>query len=153
MAMPSWTAVIGIASLLIAAFLFYHTFDDAYAVSIITAGRGPVFFPRILLAVMLLLSAAVIYEGWRTPFVPISKRQFLFAGAALGLTGIYIYAITAAGFLISTTFYIFMLPWLLGYRNAVATTAIAAVYPVTVWFIFEKFFKIILPSSPWFDAF
>lgn len=153
MVKPSWTIVSGGIAFLLAAFFFYHTFDDAYSVSIITAGRGPVFFPRILLVAMLMLSLAVMWEGRQEKSIPISGQQLLPVIAAIGLTGFYIFAITAAGFLISTTVFVFILPWLLGYRNVRLIVVVTALYPVSVWYLFDKIFKIILPTSPWFDSF
>lgn len=149
----SWTTVIGSVTLLVATILFYHTLDDIYKISIVTAGRGPVFFPKILLGAMFLLSIGVIIEGFKETFNPITGRQLLLVMATLGLTGLYIYAITAAGFLISTVIFVFILPWLLGYRNWKAIFAVTIFYPVIVWYVFEKFFMIILPTSPWFDVF
>ncbi len=153
MARLSWTTVIGGIALLLAAFLYYHTYDEAYVVSIVTAGRGPVFYPRIVLAVIVVLSLAVMYEGRNDEFAPFTLRQLLTVGATLALTGLYIFSIIAAGFLISTTAFVFALPWLLGYRNLLIIGAVTATYPIAVWYVFEKLFKIILPSSPWFEAF
>lgn len=153
MARISWTTIVGGVTLLVTAFLFYHTFDPAYDVSILTAGRGPVFFPRILLGLMFVLSVVVMVEGRLEAPRPVSGHQFLLVGATLAVTGLYIWGITAAGFLISTVAYVFVLPWLLGYRKALAIVLLAALYPVSVWYLFEKVFKIILPSSPWFDSF
>ena len=153
MARISWTSVIGCVALLLTAFLYHHTFDEASAVSAVTAGRGPVFFPRIVLGAMLVLSLAVIYEGSKDALAPVAPRQLLLVGAALGLTGLYIAAIMTAGFLIATTVFVFALPWLLGYRNLTVIGIMTAVYPVAVWYVFERLFKIVLPSSPWLDAF
>jgi hypothetical protein len=153
MARLSWTTVIGLVTLLVSIILFYHTFDDIYNISVVTAGRGPVFFPKILLSAIFLLSIGVIIEGFKEKFNPITGKQFLVVVATLGLTGLYIYAITAAGFLISTIIFVFILPWLLGYRDWKAIFVITTFYPVIVWYVFEKFFMIILPSSPWFDVF
>lgn len=149
----SWTTIIGVLTLGAATILFYHTFNDIYKVSIVTAGRGPVFFPQILLGTIFLFSIGVIIEGRKEKMAPITGRQLSLVLATLGLTGLYIYAISAAGFLISSIIFVFILPWLLGYRNWKAILAITVIYPVTVWYVFEKFFMIILPSSPWFDFF
>lgn len=149
----SWTAVIGGVALLVTGFLYYHTFDEAYTVSRLTAGRGPVFYPRILLAAMGLFAVLVIVEGLKEKPVSIVGAQPLVVLGTLGLTGLYILSVTWAGFLISTVVFVFMLPWLLGYRNGPVIAAVAAVYPVVVWYMFEKVFRVILPSSPWFDAF
>ena len=111
------------------------------------------FFPRILLVAMGIFSVGVILEGFKEKLNRISGRQFLIVVATLVLTGAYIYGITSAGFLISTIVYVFVLPWLLGYRNGKVIAIIAALYPVIAWYVFDKFFMIILPSSPWFDYF
>ena len=42
-----------IAVLGAALFLLWHTFDPVYEPRFASAGRGPVFFPRILLALMI----------------------------------------------------------------------------------------------------
>lgn len=134
-------------------FLLIETLDEVYAVSVLTSGRGPVFFPRILLGVMLFLSVAVTIQGFNQPSAPITRQQLLLVFAVVGLTGVYILSITAVGFLISTVVFVFALPWLLGYRNLLVIGAVTGLYPIAVWYVFEKIFKIILPSSPWFDAF
>jgi len=149
----SWTSIIGITFVLAGAFLFYHTFHPDYAVSIATAGRGPVFFPRILLGLMLVLSLAVVFEGRNEQQSPISRKQLITVVLTLGVTAAYIYSITAAGFLISTIACTLILPGLLGYRNWKMVLAVSAVYPVSVWYLFDRIFKIILPVSPWFDSF
>ncbi len=149
----SWATIIGGMVFLLTGFLFYHTFDEAYQLSILTAGKGPVFFPRFLLVLMFVLSAGVMWEGRKEKFAPATMRQSFFVLGTLGLTGVYIYSITAAGFLLSTIVFVFSLPWLLNYRNLVVISVMTAVYPVTAWYVFEKLFMIILPSSPWFDAF
>lgn len=149
----SWTVVTGSILFLVAGFFFHHTFADIYSVSIITAGRGPVFFPRILLAVMLALSLGIIWEGRLENRNPISLHQILPSIGAIGLTGFYIFAISAAGFLISTTVFVFILPWLMGYRNIRLIATITVLYPVSAWYMFDRIFKIILPVSPWFDFF
>ena len=149
----SWTVVSGSLIFGLAGFFFYHTFDDAYAVSILTAGRGPVFFPRILLVVMLALSLAVIWEGRGQTRTAVSRKHILPVMTAVGLTGLYIFAITAAGFLISTTLFVVILPRVLGYKNGWLIAAVGILYPISVWYIFNNIFKIILPSSPWFDSF
>ncbi len=153
MAQNSWAGVVGGLILLITAFLFYHTFDPSYQTTIMAAGRGPVFFPRIVLAAMLVFSLIVIVESRRQiPTAPSPKTAFIVL-AVIAVTGAYIYAITVAGFLIPSIVFNAALPWLLGYRKWRISLLIAAIYPFAVWYIFEKIFLIILPSSPWFEMF
>ncbi len=149
----SWASVIGGLIFLTTAFLIHHTFADAYQTSILTAGRGPVFFPRILLAAMAGLSLLVFIEGLRERTARPVPREILAATVAIVLTGGYILSISAAGFLIPTVIFTFLMPFVLGYRNLLVVLSIAIIYPLAIWYIFEKVFLIILPSSPWFELF
>ncbi len=153
MAKLSWTSIIGGLILLVTIYLIYHTFDESYQTSIQSAGRGPVFFPRIILGAMLLFSVIVIVEGLDKVREKISAKTLMVVLAVTAFAGLYIFSITVAGFIISTVVFTFVLPGLLGYRKWHIALAVAAIYPVAVWYIFDKFFLIILPSSPWFEAF
>ncbi|MCI2400972.1 tripartite tricarboxylate transporter TctB family protein [Aliiroseovarius subalbicans] len=149
---PSFASLIGGLILLITAFLFSHTFDEAYQTSLLTAGRGPVFYPRIVLGAMGLFSVIVIAEGFAEETDAITGRGVLIALVAVALTGAYIFSIEQAGFVIPTLFFTFLLPFVLGYRNVPIVLVISVTYTFAVWYVFEKLFLIILPSSPWFEV-
>ncbi len=152
MAQPTFASMIGGLILLATAFLFYHTFGEAYQTSILTAGRGPVFFPRIVLAAMALFSVIVIVEGMKEEDDAPDFRTLLVISTAIGLTGAYIFSIEWAGFVIPTMIFTFLLPFVIGYRKWLMSLSISIVYTLGVWYIFEKVFLIILPSSPWFEV-
>jgi len=149
---PSFSSFVGGLILLATACLFFHTFDEAYQTSALTAGRGPIFFPRIILGALALLSLIVIAEGRGEPSDPISLNAFLIVLTAIIVTGGYIFSINWAGFVLPTMLFTFLLPLVLGYRNWFVGLMIALIYTIVVWYIFEKVFLIILPSSPWFEA-
>lgn len=151
MAKSTFTSFVGGLILLATAYLFFHTFDEAYQTSILTAGRGPVFFPRIILGAMGLLSLIVIAEGLSEENEPLGLNALLVTLSAIIVTGGYIFSINWAGFVLPTMLFTFLLPFILGYRNWLISLAIAVIYTVAVWYIFEKVFLIILPSSPWFE--
>jgi putative tricarboxylic transport membrane protein len=153
MAKPSFTSVIGGLILLSTGFLFWHTFDEVYQTSILTAGRGPVFFPRIVLGAMGLFSLIVIYEGLTEGSEAISAQALLVLGVVVALTGAYIFTINWAGFVIPTLIFTSLLPFALGYTKWKTVLTISVIYSFGVWYIFEKVFLIILPSSPWFEVF
>lgn len=148
-----WASVLGGLILLITVYLISHTYDDVYQTSLLTAGRGPVFFPRIVLAAMAVFSLVVILQGMAEQRTTLPWRHLLPIAATVAATGAYIAAIDVAGFLIATVVYTATLPWLLGYRRPLPVLLVALLYPVIVWFVFEKVFLIILPSSPWFEMF
>ena len=151
MAKPSFSTVVGLLILLATAYLFFHTFDEVYQTSILTAGRGPVFFPRIILGAMALFSLIVIFEGLGAENDRLGLNALLVVLAATVVTGGYIFSITWAGFVLPTMLFTFLLPFILGYRNWLIGLMVALIYTVAVWYIFEMVFLIILPSSPWFE--
>jgi putative tricarboxylic transport membrane protein len=153
MAKPSFSSVIGGLILLTTVFLIWHTFDDVYQTSILTAGRGPVFFPRIVLGAMAVFSLIVIVEGLGETSDPMRLNAFAAVGLAVALTGAYIFSINWAGFVIPTLLFTTLLPFILGYRKWKTVLTISVIYTLSVWYVFEKVFLIILPSSPWFEVF
>jgi len=147
----SFPTYIGGLIFLATTYLFYHTFDPAYETSILTAGRGPVFFPRIILGAMWVFSLLVIVEGLQKDGDDIIIRGGWTAAVAMVITGVYILSISWAGFVIPTVLFALTLPFVMGYRRWVPCLGIAVGYTLAVWYIFEKVFLIILPSSPWFE--
>ncbi len=131
-----------------------HTFADTYDVSAATAGRGPVFYPRILLAVMAVLCVVIIAEELRAP--PSGARARTHGGAvaaAILLTGGYVFAIPQIGFLLATIPFAFALPLVFGVRRPWGLAVFAVGFATAIWYLFDRVFQIILPKSPWFVYF
>ncbi len=149
----SGTALIGLVVLLGTLFLIYHTVNPVYQTSLLTAGRGPVFFPRLLLGAIALLAVIVLVQAKPLDHDKLRPAVVLRTVAAIVCAGIYIQAITAVGFVISSILFALLMPIIMGYRRLTILIPLAAFYCVIVWYIFEKVFLIILPSSPWFDFF
>lgn len=135
---------------LVALGLFAHTFAPTYDVPMLTAGRGPVFFPRLLLGLMILCAAVVVWQGRDDEPLALPAGTALPVLAVVAATGLYVAGILTVGFLFATIGFTLVVPWLLGYRTPWVILALAAVYPVTVWYLFQEVFLIVLPSSPWF---
>lgn len=150
----SWATLAGGVLFAVSIFFWIESFDEAYDVPATSAGRGPMFFPRILLSAWTALALIVTLRGLREPPVGALRwRTVLTVMGAMAVTALYVAGILHAGFLIATTGVALLLPLVLGYRNIAVILLFAAVFPVTTWWLFDKVFKIILPSSPWFDAF
>lgn len=149
----SLATLIGAGMALLTLFLIHHTFADIYQRSYQAAGRGPVFFPRILLGLMLVLSLAVLVQGLRESALTIRRDTALRMLAVALVTAAYVLAITRAGFLLSSVAFALVLPPLLGYRRVLPIVAVAAIYPLAVWYLFDRVVRILLPSSPWFNGF
>lgn len=149
----SVTTVTAAGILLATLFLIWHTFDPIYQVSFMTAGRGPVFFPRLVLSAMLLFSLIVLWEDRGKEAESHARGSYIRTIAALVTTGLYTLAITRIGFVFSTVIFSALLPWFMGYRRVSVILVLAVVYTLAVWYVFEKVFLIVLPSSPWFEIF
>ena len=131
-----------------------HTFADAYNVSAATAGRGPVFYPRILLGVMAVLCLVIIVEELRAPPAGTPTKAHLGAiAAAILLTGGYVFAIPQIGFLLATVPFTFVLPLVFGVRRLWWLAAFSVGFATAMWYLFDRVFQIILPKSPWFIYF
>lgn len=135
------------------AFLFWHTFDPVYDTAFAAAGRGPVFFPRIILGLMIVLAAAVTLRSALAEGGAADRRGARPVLIAMALTAAYVFAITQVGYLFATLAYGMLLPLVFGDRNLLAIVGFAVGYAVATWFVFERVFLIILPKSPWFVAF
>lgn len=151
---PSWATLVGGVLLAVSIFFWIESLDEAYDVPATSAGRGPMFYPQILLAGWTVLALIVTLRGLREPPIGALRwRPVLTVTGAMALTGLYVAGILHAGFLIATAGLALLLPPLLGYRNIAVILLFAAVFPVTTWWLFDRVFRIILPTSPWFDAF
>lgn len=151
----SLAAALAAAIAAISIFLIWDTFSAGYHTSLIVAGRGPVFYPRIILVSMLLLALIVLWQSHAQPSGPsvVDLGAMVRLMAAIVLTGLYVFAITQAGFVLSTLIYTALLPLLMNYRRPIVILLLAIIYTLAIWYIFEKVFLIVLPSSPWFQAF
>ncbi len=137
-------AILGVTVVFLAA-----TFGKTSAFAQASSGRGPFFFPRIVIALLLLLMP-FLFVGLRRAAHPLPPARPLVRMLALMLaTAIYCALIGVIGFLIASVEFAFALPVLLGRRDLGLLAVIALAYGVLVWLLFEKVFLIILPASPW----
>ena len=125
------------------------TFGETSAFAQASSGRGPFFFPRMVLVILLAMMPAVVVGLRRQaqplpPMKPMNRMLLLIVA-----TGIYCGLIGLLGFLIASVLFAFAVPLLLGRRDFLLLVTIALIYGVAVWLLFEKLFQIILPASPW----
>lgn len=152
------SALVAGATLAISLFLLWHSFDPIYDTSFAAAGRGPMFFPRILLAIIILLSIGVAVQALLRPAgedgsTRLEWRQAVSVAAAATVTGVYLYLIYVVGYLLASIAFSFVLPLVFGYRRWLIVAVFAITYAAATWYIFEVIFRIVLPKSPWFIYF
>ena len=114
---------------------------------------GPAFFPWLITAGLLLLSAILLVqsladdrrEPTHTSTGPISFRRPLM----LGLFCAFLVLLPVAGFLAAGIPFVAGLVWLYGERNWLVLTAAGILVPVSVLYIFRSGFNILLPTGFW----
>lgn len=147
------TTIVAFVLLGISLFLMWHTFSPAYETAFATSGRGPVFFPRILLSIMIAFSLLVAGQSLTRDGSGLTWRRMAPVGLAALATAIYVYLITTIGYLFASVLFAFVLPLVFGYRRYLVTAAFAVIYAAATWYLFEMVFRIVLPKSPWFVYF
>jgi putative tricarboxylic transport membrane protein len=119
------------------------------------AATGPYLFPKIILTLLLLCSAALIVQGWR------GRRKLQIAGAVVASSGpelewrgfilsaglilIYLVALNYVGFIFATPVYLTAQAYIMGNRNFVRDGTIFIIFTAAVYFGFEKLLSINVP--------
>jgi len=134
------------ALLVAAAALFSTTFGTEYR--LLGAVQSPVFFPRIILGLMMGLLAVAIAQELVAPtsVPPVEKwlSLIVFVLAAL----LFANAITRVGFLLAAVpFSAVALP-VFGIRNPAVIAAYALVVPGAIVVLFNHVLKLPLPTAP-----
>ncbi|MBT3361556.1 MAG: tripartite tricarboxylate transporter TctB family protein [Rhodospirillales bacterium] len=142
----------GAALVIIGGIFMGATFDEQYTSLGIGDDHGPMFFPRILLGIWLLLATSVLVHGFfgGTPGGS-GRGQIVRAVIVIATVGLTAYLITVIGFLFASAFCLFSVSYLLGYRNPISLMVTTIIFPIAVWWIFANVLLITLPTSPWFD--
>ena len=147
------STIVAIVTLAASLYLLWHTYSPVYDTVFATAGRGPVFFPRILLVIIAALATLTAAQSLLNEHDRIKWRSLASFGLAAGITAGYIYLITVIGFLLATMGFCVALPLAFGYRRLMVIAGFSIVYATTAWYLFEVVFRIVLPKSPWFSSF
>jgi putative tricarboxylic transport membrane protein len=124
------------------------TFGKTSAFAQASSGRGPFFFPGIVLGIMAALLPLVLV-GLRNRVTALPERRPMLRMLSVMLaTGLYCGLIEVLGFLIASLLFAAFVPLLLGRRDFLTIAIVAVTYAIAVWMLFEKVFLIILPASP-----
>ncbi|MDG4649750.1 tripartite tricarboxylate transporter TctB family protein [Roseibacterium sp. SDUM158017] len=147
--MPSLLSerVLVLLTLLIAAgALFATTFGTDYR--LLGAVQSPVYFPRIILGIMIALTLAAIFQdvAGRKAVEPVEKwgALIVFVIAAL----IYANVITRVGFMLASMPFCVLALLVFGIRSPLAIAAYAILVPGSLVVLFNHVLKLPLPTSP-----
>lgn len=145
----SWVSVIGFVIMMSAAGLIWETFNADYVSAFSTAGQDSMFYPRILLVLMLILAVSVTIQGLREKVSRLNRASVFLTLGSVALVSGYIWVVSVLGFLLSSIPFLFVFALAWGYKNLKFLFVISVVFPLMVWYLFQKVFLIVLPSSPW----
>lgn len=140
----------GIALVLVAAVLLWHTFDPAYSSRLSTLRFGPVFFPRIILTIWLLLSLPLVFVVPPAVRESVLEHRKVWPGVffVLALT-VYVGLLPGLGYLITTFVFGTVVQLVAGERKLLRSVFWSAVLTVASWACFELGLEIILPAGRW----
>lgn len=132
--------------LLLGGALFAHSFAARYAAMGIGSPVNPVFFPRILLTLWLVLAVVILIEAFRLPPDEHNDTHRWQAPIAMiAVVGLSIWAMRWVGYIGIAGPVAFACGWLLGYRRVVVLFAIAVVAAAVTWWLFDRALGIPLP--------
>lgn len=135
-----------LALVLLGGGLLVHSFAARYAGMGIGAAVGPVFYPRILLGLWLLLGFVVLWEAARASG-PAGAGTLRWGPPLLmlGATAAAIWAMRWVGYIGIAAPLAFACGWLLGYRRLAILALTAAIAGVASWWLFDRALGIPLP--------
>jgi putative tricarboxylic transport membrane protein len=121
---------------------------------------GPGFYPRIVLGITALLSAALAAQAllaYRRQSAPESKSgtgpNYGLVGWSFGVFGIYVALLPPLGFRIATLAFVLALQWLLGRPRTpkawITACVIAAVTAFATFHLFQDYLSVLLPRGRW----
>ena len=110
----------------------------------------PIFFPRLVLLVVFLLSLGVILRlilgrssiqvdfTWKG----VERMTVLFVSMLL-----YIFVFKRLGFILTTALMIVFQSWYYGNRSWIKLLLLAAIFPPVIYVLFQRIFHIMLPRG------
>jgi hypothetical protein len=148
---------------LIFALLLFVLYDAATSLAEIGAASGDAFsnaamFPRIIVGLMALVACAIVVSVFRsTPSAPdrrdpggeASERHTLRLILFLLIVAGYVALFRAGGYYVTTGVTLLLLLWLFRTRSVVALILVPVGITLTVGFVFEILFNVVLPLG-WF---
>lgn len=105
-------------------------------------------FPLILGGFLLVLSVLLFFNKEEEDArVFIAREDVKIIGIVVALILLYIVFLEPLGFVISTTLFIFICSFLLGYRNNIVNSIVSLLFPITFYLLFTRYLMISLPAG------
>ncbi len=144
------------AFLALAVLMATESCSDVYRSTSAGVAHDPVFYPRIVIAAIVLLSLAIGVRAllaWRGADAAGGRGDArygwrLAAGLAIACCG-YVALMPVTGFLVATLAFSLVAPVVLGLRDRRAALLVAVGFPAAAWVLFAWVIRIPLPEGAW----
>lgn len=145
---------LGIAMLTISALLWVETLKPQYQGNEdLNYGFPPSFYPRILLSIWAALSIIIIARAWMAHSSEVFHAHWGRAAIVAGLTAAFVAAIPQVGFVLASVPFMVLFMLALGYRRRLVIGLVAVLFTAGTWWVMTGPLQVMLPKSPWFQAF
>jgi putative tricarboxylic transport membrane protein len=143
--------LIGMVLLALALFLLWESTEPRYAVRVPGHEFGPMFYPRLILGIWLVIAVAITVRGalLMSSDESVQALEWGQLASVIVITGVYMWVVTLLGFVLSSALYIFVVLTLLGFRRPIIVAALSIGFPLVTWSVFQFLLRIPLPTSPW----
>jgi hypothetical protein len=154
----SWTGprLVGLVLLALGVLALIATFDihsarDGWAI------QGPRFTPLVASIALIVLSLAFLVRTVVRPDVELARYAAAEAdsthwptpAALLGLLAGYALLLSALGYALATTIFVWLTAWLLGSEKPGRDAVVGLVLGVVAGYAFSRWLNVRLPSGPW----
>ena len=154
----SWTGprLVGLVLLALGVLALIATFDinsarDGWAI------QGPRFAPLVASIALIVLSLAFLVRTVVRPDVELARYAAAEAdsthwptpAALLGLLAGYALLLSALGYALATTIFVWLTAWLLGSEKPGRDAVVGLVLGVVAGYAFSRWLNVRLPSGPW----
>jgi putative tricarboxylic transport membrane protein len=143
--------LIGVVLLALALFLLWESTDPRYAVRVPGHAFGPMFYPRLILGIWVVIAVVIMLRGalLMSSDDSVQALQWGQLASVVVVTGVYMWVVTLLGFVLSSALFMFVVLMLLGFRRPIIVGALSIGFPLAAWFVFQFLLRIPLPTSPW----
>lgn len=128
--------------------LFIHTFFSNVHMAGSGVEHSPMFFPRIILGLMVLLSFGMLSEAIVKAQGYQPKQNWGILAGAVALVGFLVVSFNILGFIVSSFLFLIGYGYLLGYRKKRFLIIISASATLVIWYTFNTLLTISLPEFP-----
>ena len=138
--------VYGTGLLVIAALLYWASFDVPVADE--TIANNPLWFPRLLLGLMLIAAVALgaralVRRSATTTAEPLRRKA---VAITIGAAGAYLTGFHEIGFIPATLVLFPLMCWLLGYRRPLTIALVTLILTISLWYAFSLLLNVTPPG-------